>query len=135
MTQDNVAISRRSVEAFNRGDIEAWLEDFDTAIEWYGVADEPDPGPFRGHDEVLQMVARWTEAFPGFRAEVEDYIDAGEYVVVPMRLSGQMPGSDANVGVDDVLVQRLCDGKIVEVREYRSREAALGAVAERASGA
>ena len=131
MSESNVAIARRSVDAFNRGDIEAWLADIDAEIEWHGVPDEPDPGPFRGHDEVLKMVARWTEAFPDLRAEVEDYIDAGEYVVVPMRLRGHTPDSDADIVVEDVLVHRYRDGKIVEVREYRSREAALEAVAVR----
>jgi ketosteroid isomerase-like protein len=64
MSEENVEIARRSAEAFNRGDIDAWLADIDPEIEWHGVSDEPDPGPFRGHGEVVKMVARWTEAFP-----------------------------------------------------------------------
>ncbi len=129
MSQDNVAIARRSADAFNRGDIDTWLGYIDPEIEWHGVSDEPDPGPFRGHDGVLKMVARWIEAFPDFRAEVEDYIDAGQYVVVPMRLRGRTVSSDADLVVEDVLVQRYRDGKIVEVREYRTRAEALKAVA------
>ncbi len=129
MSEDNVAIARRSAAAFNRGDMETWLSDVDPEIEWHGVADEPDPGPFRGHDGVLKMLARWTEAFPDLQAEVEDYIDAGEYVVVPMRLRGHTAGSDADLVVEDVLVQRYRDGKLVEVREYRTREEALKAAA------
>jgi ketosteroid isomerase-like protein len=58
MSQDNVAIARRSVDAFNRGDINTWLTHIDPEVEWHGVSDEPDPGPFRGHDGVLKMVAR-----------------------------------------------------------------------------
>lgn len=80
------------------------------------------------------MVARWTETFPDLRAEAEEFIDAGEYVVVPMRLRGHMPNTDAAVEVEDVFVHRYRDGKIVEVREYRTREAALEAVAVRAGG-
>jgi ketosteroid isomerase-like protein len=36
--------------------------------------------------------------------------------------------------VEDVIVQRYRDGKIVEVREYRTREATLEAVAVREEG-
>ena len=132
MSHDNLEIARRSVEAFNRGDIDAWLADVHDEIEWHGVPDEPDPGPHRGHDGVLRMVARWTETFPDLRAEAEEFIDAGEYVVVPMLLRGHMPDSDAEVVVEDVMVHRYRDGKIVEVKEYRTREAALEAVAARA---
>jgi ketosteroid isomerase-like protein len=110
-------------------DIDAWLADLDPEIEWHGVSDEPDPGPFRGHDEVLKMVARWTEAFPDLRAEVEEYIEAGEYVVVPMCLRGHTADSNADVVFAEVIVQRYRDCKIVEVREYRTREEALEAVA------
>jgi ketosteroid isomerase-like protein len=132
MSPDNVEIARRSTEAFNRGDIDAWLADIHVEIEWHGVPDEPDPGPHHGHDGIRRMVARWTETFPDLRAEAEEFIDAGEYVVVPMRLKGHMPGSDAEVVVDDVIVHRYRNGKIVEVREYRSLAAALEAVAARA---
>ena len=131
MSPDNVEIARRSTQAFNRGDIDAWLACFHVEIEWHGVPDEPDPGPHRGHDGILRMVARWTETFPDLRAEAEEFIDAGEFVVVPMCLRGHMPGSDAEVEVDDVMVHRYRDGKIAEVREYRSLEAALEAVAVR----
>jgi ketosteroid isomerase-like protein len=131
MSEENVEIARRSAEAFNRGDIDAWLADIDPEIEWHGVSDEPDPGPFRGHGEVVKMVARWTEAFPDLQAVAEDYIDAGEYVVIPMRLRGRTPESDADIVVEDVFVQRYRAGKIVEVREFRTREEALEAAANR----
>jgi ketosteroid isomerase-like protein len=96
MSQDNIAIARRCMDALNRRDIDAWLADIHGDIEWHGVPDEPDPGPFRGHDGIRQMVARWTETFPDPRAEAEEFIHAGEYVVVPVRLRGHMFDSDAD---------------------------------------
>ena len=125
MSQDNIAIARRSIDAFNRRDTDAWLAGIDGEIEWHGVPDEPDPGPHRGHDGIRKMAARWTETFPDLRVEAEEFIDEGDYVVVPMRLRGHMPDSDAAVVVEDVMVHRFRDGKIVEVREYRTRAAAL----------
>jgi ketosteroid isomerase-like protein len=92
MSAENVATSRRGVEAFNRGDLDAWLADLDPEIAWYAYPDEPDPGPFR-----------------------------------------HTAGSDAAVVVDEVYLHKYRDGRIVEVREYRTREEALEAVA-RGSG-
>jgi ketosteroid isomerase-like protein len=133
VSRDNIAIARSVTEAFSRGDLDAWLAYFDPEIEWYAASDEPEPGPFRGHDGLLKMVARWTEIFPDLRADIEEYIDAGEYVIAPVRFRGHAAGSDADVVVEEVLVNKYRDGRVVEVREYRTREEALEAVSVQSS--
>jgi hypothetical protein len=40
-------------------------------------------------------------------------------------MSGHTPDSDADVLVDEVYVNKCRDGRILEVREYRTREEAL----------
>jgi ketosteroid isomerase-like protein len=80
------------------------------------------------------MVARWTEVFPDLRADVDEYIDAGEYVIASARFRGHTAGSDADVVVEEVIVNKYRDGRVVEVREYRTREEALEAVAVRQEG-
>jgi ketosteroid isomerase-like protein len=131
MSQENVASDRRAVEAANRGDLDGWLAHFDPEIVWYGLADEPDPGPFRGHQGILALFARWRDVLPDLRLEVKEYIDAGEYVIVSGRFQGHTADSDAEVGFDEVLVNKYRDGKVAEVREYRTREEALEAVGPR----
>jgi ketosteroid isomerase-like protein len=127
MSKDNIAIARSATDAFNRGDLDAWLGHFDSEVEWYAAPDEPEPGPFRGHDGLLKMVARWTEIFPDIRADADEYIDAGEHVIASVRFRGHTAGSDADVVVDELIVNKYRDGRIVEVREYRTREEALEA--------
>ena len=117
----------RAVEAGNRRDLDGWMAELDPEIAWYGLADEPDPGAFRGHQGVLALNARWRDLLPDFRLEVKEYIDAGEYVIVVGRFYGHAADSDAEVGFDEVLVNKYRDGKAVEVREYRTREEALEA--------
>ena len=129
MSQENVASDRRAVEAANRGDLDGWLAHFDPEIVWYCLADEPDPGPFRGHQGILALYARWRELLPDLQLEVEEYIDAGEYVIVSGRFHGHTADSDAEVVNDEVFVNKYREGKMVEVREYRTREEALEAVA------
>ena len=93
MSQENVEIDRQAVEAFNRRDFEAWLEHFDRTITWWAMAHEPEPGPFQGHEGVSKMVARWLDLLPDLRVEVKEYIDAGEYLVVPVRICGHAADS------------------------------------------
>ena len=128
MSQENVETDRQAGAAFDRRDFDAWLAHFDPEVVWYAVADEPEPGPFRGHHGIMELVARWLDLLPDLRQEVEEYIDAGEYVIVPARVRGHTVGSDADVIVDEVFVNKYRNGKIVEVREYRTREEAFAAV-------
>jgi ketosteroid isomerase-like protein len=128
MSQENVETDRQAGAAFDRRDFDAWLAHFDPEVVWYAVADEPEPGPFRGHQGIMELVARWLDLLPDLRQEVEEYIDAGEYVIVPARVRGHTVGSDADVIVDEVFVNKYRNGKIVEVREYRTREEAFAAV-------
>ena len=72
-------------------------------------------------------MAVWRDML-ALRAEVFEYIDAGEYVIMPLRMRGRPPGSDADVVLDEVYVSRFLDGKIVELREYRTKAEALKAV-------
>jgi ketosteroid isomerase-like protein len=128
MSQENVELDRQAAAAFNRRDFDAWLAYLDPEITWYAMADEPEPGPFQGHQGVLKMASRWLDLLPDLRLDIKEYIDAGDYVIVPTRVYGHAAGSDADVVVDEVFVNRYRDGKIVEVREYRTRQEALEAV-------
>ncbi|MGH2837085.1 MAG: nuclear transport factor 2 family protein [Thermoleophilaceae bacterium] len=128
MSEENVEIVRRAAAAFNRRDVDAWLAHFDPDVVWYAFPDEPEPGPFRGHDAIRAMAARWMEVLSDFRIETKEYVDAGEYVLMPARMLGRIADSDADVTIDEVYVNKCRDGKIVEVRECRTRAEAIEAV-------
>ena len=98
MSQENVEIVKAAFEAWNRGDLDGWLAEADPEIEWL----------------VLP--------------EVLEYIDAGEYVIVPTRMRARPPGSDADIVLDEVYVSKFRNSKIVELREYRTKPEALEAV-------
>ena len=127
MSEENIETDRQAAEAFNRHDLDAWLDHFDRDIQWWALADEPEPGPFHGRGGVAKMAARWFDLLPDLRVEVKEYIDAGEYLVVSVRMCGHAVGSDADVVVDEAFLNKYRDGKIVEVREYRTTREALEA--------
>jgi ketosteroid isomerase-like protein len=60
--------------------------------------------------------------------EAKEFIDAGDCVLVPVRLTGRGRASGVSFEDHEVHVFRLRDRKIIEVREYREKAEALEAV-------
>jgi ketosteroid isomerase-like protein len=126
MSQENVAIVKEAVGRFNRGDDDAMFDDlYDAAAVWYSREDEPDTGVYRGREAIKEMAHMWRELFQEFRFEVDEYIDAGEFVVVPGSVAVRARGSDAGVRDPYTWLTRVRDGKIVEVREFKNSRDAL----------
>jgi ketosteroid isomerase-like protein len=127
----NVALVRSSFEAFGRGDFDAALADYDPRVTWQTADDEPDMRLYRGIMELRAFFGHladpWTDRF-GPAIEFEDFIDCGEWVVVPWtaRLHGH--GSGIEIEVSETYAVRVSDGRIVQVVEYRTAEQALEAV-------
>ena len=131
MTQDNVEIVRRSFEAFARGDFETAFAAHDPGSEWCTAADEPDQQTYRGLDELRAFVDSLAEPWQNRFADAmrfEQFIDGGEWVVVPWTATLQGRDSGASVEVGETYAVRVDGGKIVRVDEYRSKEQALAAV-------
>jgi ketosteroid isomerase-like protein len=126
MSQENVEIARAAFEAWSRGDLDAWLAEADPEIEWFVLPEAPDPGPHRGRKAILDRAALWREML-ALQGEVLEYIDAGDYVVMPIRMRGRPARGDAEVVLDEVYVSKFRDGKVVELREYRTKAEALEA--------
>jgi len=74
------------------------------------------------------MRASWRTAFDEGRGEPQAFIEAGECIIVPVHFRGRPRGSDEYVEVDETHAYRLSDGKIIEVREYRTKAEALAAM-------
>ncbi|HUH81188.1 MAG TPA: nuclear transport factor 2 family protein [Solirubrobacteraceae bacterium] len=127
MSQQNVEIVRLQNEAFNRGDVATVLELADPGIEWWDREDDPGATVHRGHDGLTKALAELAD-LTELHVEAKEFIDAGEYVVVPVRLTGRGRASDAVFAEDEVHVFRLHAAKITELREYRNITEALEAV-------
>jgi ketosteroid isomerase-like protein len=131
LSAENVEIVRRSMEAFACGDIDGFLAAHHPDIEWRTAADEPNPETFRGSDGVRRFAAEITEAWAGRFDDLmkfDDFIDLGDWVVVPWtaRLRGRSSGIE--VEVSETYAVQVENGRIVRVEEYRTREEAIEAV-------
>jgi ketosteroid isomerase-like protein len=128
MSQENVEIVRRSIEARNK-DLDAWLSFFDRDVQTIDLLTAAGmPTEDRGIDELRRAVERWQESFDDWQVEVLELVDLDELVLAEVRFHGQGRASGANVSVIQVDLYRLRDGLIIEQRAgYRSREEALEA--------
>jgi|SRR6476660_1197431 len=126
MSQENVEIVRRMVEAFNAGEPDMSI--YHPALVYHPRADEPDPSPHVGREAFEQLAFGFLESFPGVEFDVEELIDADDVVVASTVIRGRGSASGADVTDTYVFVYKLRDGLIVEGWECRTRQEALKAV-------
>jgi ketosteroid isomerase-like protein len=92
MSKKNVEIVPRCCEAFNRGHYEAALDALDPDVE-YELTHFPDGRVYRGHAGVREAFRIWLGTWDHYRQEQEQFIDAGDEVVVCVREYGRGKGS------------------------------------------
>ena len=120
MSEEDVSTLRRAYEAFNRGDIEAVVQDFDPQIEWHELEGNPQAaGIFRGTDAVVNEVfATVPEHWEEFEADPHDFIDAGEHIIVTGHFRGRPKGDGGTLDAHFAHVWRMRDGKAVHFTNY-----------------
>jgi ketosteroid isomerase-like protein len=128
MTEESVEITKQAVERFNRADDTLFDDLYATEAVWYSREDEPDTGVYRGSDAIKGLARMWRDTFEQAHFDIDEYVDAGEFVVAAGWVSVRSRGSDAAVREPYTWVMRLRGGKIVEVREYRTKAEALEAL-------
>jgi uncharacterized protein len=126
MSADNVQVLRAGYAAFARQDIPAVLAVFDEDISWTAPDSVPTGGTFHGHDGVLGFFGSLTEHFESMSVEPQEFIDAGDTVVVIVRDRVTGPGGTADASAAHVW--RMRDGKAVSFTEFGDTARMLGAL-------
>jgi ketosteroid isomerase-like protein len=130
MSQENVDKLRRANEAFNRGDRDGILAVLHPDIELRDLQNAPDsPEVLYGTEAVMAYLDQWDAAFDTFTAEINEYIDAGDFVIVVTHWHAT--GRDSGLATDlhTADVYEFADGKIVRATTaYADKHAALEAV-------
>jgi len=128
MSQENVEVVRAMNAAFNRGDLDATFDYYESTAIWHSRADEPDTGDYHGREAIRKMAGMWRGMFDDFRLELAAYVDAGDRVVTSGWICGRGRGSGAEVRDPYAWVIRMRNGKLAEIWEYRHHAEALEAV-------
>ena len=130
MSQDNVEAFKRAIEAYNRRDIDAFLEQIDAEVEWHGALQallESKGTEYRGHEGVRQWVRDIDEALADIRLELPDIRDLGERIVAIGRLRARGKASGAETESPFGCVVEWRDGKATRLVSFLSQAEALDA--------
>jgi uncharacterized protein len=133
MSEENVELVRRGYDALNSGDLESALALFDPDIEFL-MAEEPGEvslldlsKTYRGVEGFIAFLSHMAEAWGEFRWVPERYFDAGDEVVVFIRLTAEGKGSGVAVNQSMAHLCTMRSGKLVRHETFWRREAALEA--------
>jgi ketosteroid isomerase-like protein len=120
MRMSSVEIVKRSYDAFARGDMEGVLGDMDPDIEWHQAQGLPHGGYYRGLEDVKRNIfdPLDTEWWDEFTATPDEFLDAGEHVVVLGRYRGTAKQTGRVLDVPFVHVWTLRGDKAVRFRQF-----------------
>jgi ketosteroid isomerase-like protein len=129
MSQENVAAVRAGYEALGAGDVEGFLGGLDPDVEWTHPDELPYGGTHRGIPAMREVVRQWGETFEEMRVIPDEFLDAGDDVVVIGRYVVRPRGGD-ELATWFVNVFRVEGGRITRFRDYSDKAARLAALAE-----
>jgi ketosteroid isomerase-like protein len=126
MSHENVEIVQATIDALNRGDVEAVIADAAPDFEFdFSRSIGPRRGVF-GLDEVREFWDYFAGTFESVRIEPHEFIDAGEYVIVPW--TAHMVGRDGiQVQARTTWTWTIREGAVVRLCMYQERAEALEA--------
>jgi uncharacterized protein len=135
MSRENLQTVRRGYDLFASGDVEGVAALFAADAELadaggLGVAGST-AGTRHGPEGFLLGAEDAIEAFEDYRVEAEEFIEAGDAVVVPVRISGRGRASGALLETRVAHLWVLRNGKVILGEVYRTTEEALEAARER----
>ena len=108
-------------------DLGALLAIFDDDMVTRRLAPMPDPGTWHGLEGMLAVLTEWTDTFDEFTMKGEEFIDAGDQVIVRVAQEGR--GDDSGVPVTGTFwfVLGVGNRKVVSLDMYATRAEALEA--------
>jgi ketosteroid isomerase-like protein len=121
MSQENVELIRAIYDAFAAGDIPGVVGRMSPDMVWNEAENFPyaDGNPYRGPEAILSGVfARLGSEWDGFGAWPEEYLDAGDTVVVLGRYRGTCKATGRAMDAQLAHVWRIVEGKAARFQQY-----------------
>ena len=129
MSQENVEAHQRAIEAFNRRDIEAMLEDLDPEVAWHPMMQASFGGEpvYRGHEGVRALFRDYYAAFAETYVEPLEVRDLGDRTLALGRVRARGGESGAETLSSWGALVEYRNGNAARIWTFLDREAALEA--------
>ena len=132
MPQQNIEVIRGLYDSFGRGDVPAVLGQMDQQIEWNEAENfiYADRNPYVGPQAVLEGVfMRLGSEWDGFKVTPEEWLDAGNHVVVLGTYTGTHKETGNEVRAQFAHVWGVQGGRVVRFQQYTDTKQFADAVA------
>ena len=127
MAGENLELFWRTVEAFNSGDVEGAVRACRADVEFLPQRAAVQ-GALRGHEGIREFFADNAENLDLFVTDYTDVRDLGGRILAigTIRIRGK--GSGIETDIPSALVPDFREGKLVRLKDYRDKSAALDVV-------
>jgi ketosteroid isomerase-like protein len=143
VSSENVELAGRIAEAMAPGDFVALLEDEERLLaaasavepfadpefetEMIGPEYLPEPAVYKGLEGYVEAWRDWLAPYESYRAELEDWIDAGDKVVLLVRQVALTKDGGVPIEAASAVVFSFREGKLVRLEFHLDRERAMKA--------
>ena len=132
MSQENVDAFKRGLDAYNRRDLDALMDELDPDVEWHpalAVLLGGERTVFRGHQGVRESIQEEDEALAVYQFEASEIRDLGNSVLAIGRIRAR--GRESGVQIESpffsLVDTREGSTKAIRLRTYLDLKEALEA--------
>src|SRR5271165_2921451 len=98
MSQENVEIAERAMDAFNRRDLDAYDDLFTQDFEWFPALPSTVEGDgYLGREGIAKYFGEISDTWEEFRVIAEEYRELGSRALMLARIEGRGKGSGVEV--------------------------------------
>jgi|SRR5918995_1101302 ketosteroid isomerase-like protein len=129
MSLENVEHVRRSIDAYNRRDLDGLLDHWapDAVVDWSNSRGF-DGGVYRGHDDIRAFLQRFWAAWDEVRIElVDDPVEVEEGLLIAENLAYLRGRDDIETQARSAWLITIRDGKQTSLTLYQTKQEALEA--------
>jgi ketosteroid isomerase-like protein len=123
--QHGAELVRRSVEAFNRRDVDALLETFDPGVELHPFSAQVTGTTYRGEPGVHRWLADLADEWSEWRVVLDEVRPLGDRVLTLGRIVARGRETEVQVEVPAAFVSTLSDGRITRLESFGDAAKAL----------
>src|SRR3979409_612736 len=126
MSQENVEIVRKGIEAWNQHDADLWLSYAAPDVEWMPAGPAAvERTVYRGRDEVASGFAAVWQTWDLFQFEEDQVRDLGDSVLWLGRVKMRGGASQLDLDQEFAVHSRLHEGQVITVRAFLGWREAL----------